>query len=134
MLQMTSKLHIWTKLCSILKDQSKMMKNFVYDNKIKECLFTLSANSRLVSRGYLHKLRPPEGQHCKRRLLNTSFSGIGSKVRSSHFLTRLTRVQICLLLNSLFSLFTSHITLERHLFSLKKKEMIKKWKITCLTG
>uniref|UniRef100_A0A671QM72 Ig-like domain-containing protein n=1 Tax=Sinocyclocheilus anshuiensis TaxID=1608454 RepID=A0A671QM72_9TELE len=82
---------------------------------LKEPLVTLWGETRL------------DGQHYKRRLAIVSFSGVDGKVRIVVFLTRLTRVSA--FYRTFFSPFKSHITSERHLFSIKITEIIKKLKI-----
>ncbi len=76
---------------------------------------------RLVSRGYLHLPTNVTTLAYKTRLFICISNGAGGKACSMVFLTRETRVPVRLLPKSFFSLFTSLITSERHLFSIKIK-------------
>ncbi len=80
------------------------------------CLL-INGIGRLVGRCYLHYLCPLMSQHYKRRLFKHTSSGTAGK--GVVFLKRATQVRIRLLPKSFFSLFTSHITSERHLLSIK---------------
>ncbi len=82
------------------------------------CLF-INGIGRLIGMCYLHYLCPLTSQHYKRRLFKHNSSGAAGK--GIVFLKRATRVRVRLLPKSFFSLFTSHITSERHLLSIKNK-------------
>ncbi len=82
-------------------------------------VWCLSINriGRLIVRCYLHYLCPLTSQHYKRWLFKHNSSGAAGK--GIVFLKRATRVCVRLLPKSFFSLFTSHITSERHLLLLR---------------
>ncbi len=82
------------------------------------CLL-INAIGHLIGRCYLHYLCPLTSQYYKRWLFKHNSSGAVGK--GVVFLKRATRVRVHLLPKSFFSLFTSHITSERHLLSIKNK-------------
>ncbi len=82
------------------------------------CLL-INGIGRLIGRCCVHYRCPLTSQHYKRRLFKHSSSGAAGK--GVVFLTRATRVRVRLMPKSFFSLFTSHITSERHLLSIKNK-------------
>ncbi len=82
------------------------------------CLL-INGIGHLIGSCYLHYLCPLTSQHYKRRLFKHNSSGAACK--GVVFLKQATRVRVCLLPKSFFSLFTSHITSERHLLSIKNK-------------
>ncbi len=71
---------------------------------------------RLVGRGYLPLPTNVTTVAYKTWLFICISNGAGGKACSTVFMTRETRVRVSLLPKSVFSLFTSLITSERHLF------------------
>ncbi len=67
----------------------------------------------------------------KRQLFSISVSGVDGKTHAIYAVDQSSRPPFAKLF---FSLFKSHIASERHLFSIKMKEIIKKLKIKYRVG
>ncbi len=100
----------------VLPQKNKLLEYMPFS--VVWCLL-INGRGRVIGRCYLHYVCPLTSQHYKRRLFKHNSSGAAGK--GVVFLKRATRVRVRLLPKSFFSLFTSHITSERHLLSIKNK-------------